>query len=229
MARCPFATWKEITGPSGGFIDGPFRIVHHTTEGSSADSAFAAFLANKSDPHFTVDATSIFQHIDTDQFARSLRHISPGGATNRKSAIQIEVVGFAHLPKGPAALRNVARLCRWIEATYTIPRVWPSGYPTVAVNGKDPGGENRDPTTWAASGGHYGHCHVPENTHWDPGYTLDEVNFLQAASFDAEFRKYLPGQSKLLEGMLPAADPGILRGAVSTMPDHALVANGLPP
>jgi len=29
---------------------------------------------------------------------------------------------------------------------------------------------------------------------------LDEVNFLQAASFDAEFRKYLPGQSKLLEG-----------------------------
>ena len=79
MARCPFATWKEITGPSGGFMDGPFRIVHHTTEGSSADSAFAAFLANKSDPHFTVDATSIFQHIDTDQFARSLRHIPPGG------------------------------------------------------------------------------------------------------------------------------------------------------
>jgi hypothetical protein len=223
MARCPFATWKELTGPSSGFAGGPFRIVHHTTESSSLDSAFAAFLANRSDPHFTVHATAIFQHIDTDQFARSLRHTPPAIETNRASAIQIEVVGFAHLPKGPDALRNVARLCRWIEATHGVPRIWPNGHPTVAVNGQDPGGENRDATTWATSGGHYGHCHVPENSHWDPGYTLDEVNFLQGADFDKEFRAYLSDQGTLLEDLLPPADQAGLRKAVSTMPDHAVV------
>jgi len=25
-------------------------------------------------------------------------------------------------------------------------------------------------------GGHYGHCHVPNNVHWDPAYTAGEVS-----------------------------------------------------
>ena len=29
-------------------------------------------------------------------------------------------------------------------------------------------------------GGHYGHCHVPANTHWDPAYTADEVAFVMS-------------------------------------------------
>ncbi|EHK67647.1 hypothetical protein KYC_04137, partial [Achromobacter arsenitoxydans SY8] len=33
MARCPFATWRPISGSSGPHLGGPFKIVHHTTEG----------------------------------------------------------------------------------------------------------------------------------------------------------------------------------------------------
>ncbi|HEU5180007.1 MAG TPA: hypothetical protein VFW45_04400, partial [Candidatus Polarisedimenticolia bacterium] len=34
---------------------------------------------------------------------------------------------------------------------------------------------NRDASNWTSRGGHYGHSQVPENTHWDPGYTQAEL------------------------------------------------------
>jgi hypothetical protein len=185
MAQCPFATQKVISGSSGGYISGPFKIVHHTTEGASAQGAFDAFTAHRSDPHFTVDRTTVFQHVDTGVAARALRNEEGGVQTNRDSAVQIEVVGFAGAAKNLQTLKNVARLCRWIEKTHGVPKVWPSGLPKPPRNGGDPGGHNRDATTWDGTSGHYGHCHVPENTHWDPAYTRVEVEYLMAAEFDA--------------------------------------------
>ena len=224
MPRCPFATWKPISGSSGPHTGGPFKIVHHTTEGSTAQAALDAFAANRSDPHFTVDGSTIFQHVDTAEGARALRNDLGGVQTNRDSAVQIELVGFAHLPKDPRALANVARLCRWIESTHGVPRIWPSGPPKPAKNGKDPGGHNRDPLTWNTKGGHYGHSHVPENTHWDPAYSAAEAQFVLDATFDAA--------GKLTSTPLPA--PKALpkakaRGAPepkSTMPDHNQVPIG---
>lgn len=185
MAICPFATQNPISGPSGSYIGGPARIVHHTTEGSTAAGAFGAFAESKSDPHFTVDRTTIFQHINTDVAARALRHPQGTAETNRLSAIQIEVVGFAGKPKDRQTLSNVARLCRWIEAQHSVPRVWPNGHPIPPNgNGEDPGGHNRNLANWKAKGGHYGHSQVPNNTHWDPGYTEDEVLFLMESEFE---------------------------------------------
>lgn len=184
MAMCPFAQSKPISGSSGSHTGGPYKIVHHTTEGSSAAAAFSAFAAHRSDPHFTVDKTGIWQHIDTAVAARALRNTPAGGQTNRDSAVQIEVVGFAGSRKDNATLKNVARLCRWIEKTHHIPREWPSGLPKPAKNGGDPGGHNRDTATWENKSGHYGHCHVPENIHWDPAYQKVEVDYLMAAEFD---------------------------------------------
>lgn len=178
MAKCPFAVWKPISGPVGAFVAGPYRIVHHTTEGGSASGAMAAFKANRSDPHFTVDQTTIYQHIDTAQAARALRNVAGGVETNRLSAIQIEVVGTATKPKARPVLENVARLCRWLEKTHAIPTVWPNGPPKTAINGKDPGGHNRNAQNWVKLGGHYGHSNVPENIHWDPAYTADEAKFV---------------------------------------------------
>lgn len=215
MPRCPFATWKPISGPSGPHVGGPFKIVHHTTEGSTAQGALNAFAANKSDPHFTVDATTIFQHVDTAEGARALRNAVGGVQTNRDSAVQIELVGFAHLPKDPRALTNLARLCRWIESTHGVPRVWPSGPPKPAKNGKDPGGHNRNPQVWETQSGHYGHSHVPENTHWDPAYTAAEADFVLNATFDAT--------GKLTSPALPAPKAAPKTRAAppkSTMPDH---------
>ncbi|MBB2671536.1 UNVERIFIED_ORG: lysozyme family protein/DNA/RNA endonuclease G (NUC1)/V8-like Glu-specific endopeptidase [Rhizobium esperanzae] len=217
MARYPGAEWMPISGSSGSFTGGPFKIVHHTTEGSSAAGAFTAFRANRSDPHFTVDENKVYQHIDTNVAARALRNASGGVQTNRDSAIQIEVVGFAHRPKSKATLRNLGRLCRWIESKHGVPKVWPNGQPKPAKNGKDPGGHNRDAHTWDTKGGHYGHSNVPENTHWDPAYTDDEVAFLMQVSADESL------ESLSLEfPSIPATDPG-LGSDYSRMPDHSHV------
>jgi N-acetylmuramoyl-L-alanine amidase len=230
MARCPFATWHPISGSSGPHVGGPFKIVHHTTEGSTAESALQAFAKNRSDPHFTVDATRIFQHIDTAEGARALRNEPGGVQTNRDSAVQIELVGFAHLPKDMRSLTQLARLCRWIEATHGVPRVWPAGVPRPAKNGHDPGGHNRDAPTWDGQSGHYGHCHVPENSHWDPGYSEQEVAFLMDATFDEEGRLVAP-----LLAAAPRKTPSSkarrseakVREPSSTMPDHGVVPTGL--
>jgi N-acetylmuramoyl-L-alanine amidase len=228
MAICPFATQVPISGPSGPHLGGPFKIVHHTTEGHTARGAMDAFRQNRSDPHFTVDGAAIFQHVDTSMGARALRN-GPGGVqTNRDGAIQIELVAFAHLPKDSRALTNVARLCRWIEATHQVPRTWPAGVPRPARNGRDPGGHNRDAAIWDSQSGHYGHCHVPENTHWDPGYTTDEVDFLMAATFDANGR--LISERRRAPVSKRRATPRrvtIPAAATSTMPDHSVVPVGV--
>jgi len=184
MPHCPFAEQKPISGSSGSFTGGPFKIVHHTTEGKTAEGAFDAFRNKKADPHFTVDATKIYQHIDTSVAARALRHPAGTPETNRDSALQIELVGFAGASKNARALANVARLCRWLEATHAIPRAWPAGPPKPPVHGGDPGGHHRDQAIWDAKGGHYGHSQVPNNTHWDPGYSALEAAYVLAAEFD---------------------------------------------
>lgn len=223
MARCPFATWRPISGSSGPHLGGPFKIVHHTTEGSTAQGAMDAFRRNRSDPHFTVDASTIFQHIDTAEGARALRNDPGGVQTNRDSAVQIELVGFAHLPKDSRALTNLARLCRWIEAQHDVPREWPSGRPLPAKNGKDPGGHNRDAATWDSRGGHFGHCHVPENTHWDPAYSAAEADFILAATFSDDGSLLSPAPPPRPAGRRASSSAA----PVSTMPDHGVLAAGI--
>ena len=166
---------------------------------------------NRSDPHFTVDATKIYQHIDTGIGARALKNLRGGVQTNRKSAVQIEVVGFAHLPKGAATLKNVQKLCNWIEQEHGIPKEWPSGPPKPAVNGRDPGDHNRSVANWNNKGGHYGHSQVPENTHWDPAYTAFESAFVIAPAT-------MGASASDLESLEDEPD---LTNEVSRMPDHA--------
>lgn len=219
MPKFPGAIQKPISGPSGAHLGGPFKIVHHTTEGSTAEGAFDAFRTNRSDPHFTIDDTNIYQHIDTAVAARALRNPPGGVQTNRDSAVQIEVVGFAHRPKSKATLRNVARLCRWIEATHGVPQTWPSGLPKpTKPDGKDPGGHNRNALTWDTKGGHYGHSQVPENIHYDPGYLLEEVTFIM--EFDPSHEVLEDFDVRF--AAMAETDPGLATD-VSRMPDHAEV------
>ncbi|WP_295583698.1 N-acetylmuramoyl-L-alanine amidase [uncultured Lamprocystis sp.] len=221
MAKCPFATQKPISGAVGSYTGGPFKIVHHTTEGPSAAGAFAAFENNRSDPHFTVDSATIYQHIDTNKAARSLRNASGGVQTNRDSAIQIEVVGFAGKAKSRATLLNVAKLCRWIEGEHGVPRDWPNGLPKPSTNGHDPGGHNRNAANWNSLGGHYGHSQVPENTHWDPAYTDAEVALLMGVEFDTGEAMMSVGIAEVF-AQIPESEAE-LAAFESTMPDHAVV------
>src|SRR5215472_2091713 len=201
MAQCPFAVSMPLPGSPGGYAgDHPFKIVHHTTEGASADDAFAAYQNTTNIPHFTVDDMTIFQHVDTDAAASALRHPAGTTETNRSSAVQIELVGFAGSPKNPASLKNMARLCRWIETTHNVPQQWPNGFPNPPTpDGQDPGGHNRNQDNWDTKGGHYGHSQVPNNTHWDPGYTAAEVAIV----------------------MQPAAPAPVAAPANGVMADHA--------
>jgi len=121
---------------------------------------------------------TIYQHADTDVAVSALRHPAGTTETNRSSAVQIELIGFASVAKDVGSLGNMARLCRWIEATHQVPREWPNGRPKPAVDGHDPGGHNRNAANWNEKGGHYGHSQVPNNTHWDPGYTDSEVDII---------------------------------------------------
>jgi hypothetical protein len=164
---------------AGKFSGGPFKVVHHTTEGATLAGALTALGSAHAESHFVIDDTKIVQLIDTDEASKSLRN-SPGGVeTNKDGALQMEIVGFAGKAKNPKTLANVAALCRWLEAQYNVPRVWPNGYPkTHTATGQDPGGHNRNPSVWDMKSGHYGHSNVPENTHWDPGYTKEEADIV---------------------------------------------------
>jgi hypothetical protein len=180
MAKCPFAQWMPLPWSAGSYVAGPFKIVHHTTEGSTAAGAFETYRKRHDIPHFTVDDKFIYQHLDTEVAATALAHPSGTVETNRHSAVQFELVGFAGKPKNKASLANVGRLCRWIESTHGVPPAWPNGFPDPPVNGQDPEHHNRNQQNWVTKGGHYGHCHVPANTHWDPAYTADEVAFVMS-------------------------------------------------
>lgn len=220
MPKCPFAEWMPISGGSGDYAAGPFRIIHHTTEGSNATGAFAAFRAHRSDPHFTVGPGKIWQHIDTSVGARALANPPGGVQTNLHSAIQIEVVGFAGADKKTETLTKVARLCRWIEQQHGVPATWAAGPPKTHKNGKDPGGHARSAAVWNTTSGHYGHSQVPENVHWDPGYSRAEAEFVLAAKFDEGGR--------LVNREDPRVAPLLARPALSidaappeVMTDHA--------
>ena len=59
IVHCPFVMQYPNSGSPGSYTGGPFKNVHHTTEGGSAQGAFDSFALHLPDPHFTVDNTAI--------------------------------------------------------------------------------------------------------------------------------------------------------------------------
>jgi hypothetical protein len=176
MSRYPDAIWKDVGAGSGAYKGGPLKIVHHTTESGTSDSAFAAYRSTGCFPQFTAAPEAVYQHLDTMTAGSALRNVSGGVETNRDGAIQIEVVGYAGSQKNPTTLERVADLCRWLEETHLIPPIWPNGPPKYGSS--DPGGHNRNASNWNHQAGHYGHSQVPENTHWDPSYWPEELDLV---------------------------------------------------
>ena len=142
--------------------------------------------------------------------------------TNRDSAIQIELVGFAGSRKNVPALTNLARLLRWLETQHTVPQVWPCGPPRTHKNGKDPGGHNRDAAIWESTSGHYGHSQVPENVHWDPAYDSVELDFLMTARFDDAGRLANRSDAKVAP-LFDRPPLGLDADEPDVMDDHAFV------
>lgn len=179
MSRCPFAVWMPIVRSPGRYLGGPWHIVHHMTEGSTAEGAFAAYRERGIAPTVTIDHQTIYQHFDTEMSASALLNLAGGVQTNRLSCVQIETVGFTNRRKLEPTLQNVAKFCRWVEKEHDIPPIWPNGYPRYGTIG-DPGGHNRSIRNWVSEAGHYGHSQVPENTHYDPGYFPAEIEIVMS-------------------------------------------------
>ncbi|MGW2950776.1 peptidoglycan-binding protein LysM [Streptomyces eurythermus] len=162
-------------GSIGGAMDTPSappRVVWHTTESGTGNSSFDAvgkyLISISAEPHILYDPTTdrLAQYGPLNQSARALKN-DGSTRTNRsgKVCIQIEVLGRAASPftsswkPGP----NFKALMRAIRS-WGVPDVFPMGTPAAKASATV-----RSRTTWATEGGHYGHCNVPGNDHWDPG------------------------------------------------------------
>ena len=103
---------------------------------------------------------------------RALTQWNQDGAAN----IQIEIFfspgcvykGKKYMTVAETPLVNFDKILAWLD-TYDIPRVWPMGEPQWQGNARDVG-------IWNNKAGHYGHCHVPNNTHTDPG-PMPDISF----------------------------------------------------
>ncbi|KUN16519.1 peptidoglycan-binding protein LysM [Streptomyces antibioticus] len=175
-------------GSIGGAMDtpgNPGRVVWHTTESGQGDSSFNAvgkyLITIGAEPHILYDPTTdrLAQYGPLNESARALKNDGTT-RTNRtgKVCIQIEVLGRAGSPftktwkPGP----NFKALMRAIRS-WGVPDVFPMG--ALASQYGDPAAK-RTRSTWLTKGGHYGHCNVPGNDHWDPG-NIDKAALFAAA------------------------------------------------
>lgn len=172
---------RRPEGNGGSMAGGPPRAVWHITwdklgPGGKMPSfdAIAGYLQSVNyAPHLMWDPWSgrIVQFYPADQSARALANQAGGVETNRMGSrcIQVEVwfspgavVGgkkYATVANTPCV--GLDRIVAWMRS-HGIPDRWPLGWPTWDRN-------SRSSSAWTSQAGHYGHCHVPENDHTDPG------------------------------------------------------------
>jgi hypothetical protein len=147
-------TWHVTVSPSGGtWFDAMHRVLTN----------------KKSEPHLLWDPLTdrLGQYFPLDTGGRALGN-DGDRPTNRDGTIniQIEVVGmpdgFTRYWKPGPNYRAMMRAIR----SWGIPDVWPAG--PVSPSGR---ADQQVPRSWSAyvKSGHFGHCHVPGNSHWDPG------------------------------------------------------------
>jgi hypothetical protein len=229
-------------GSIGGAMDSPSapgRVVWHTTESGHGNASFtnvgAYLIRVGAEPHILYDPTTdrLGQYGPLNLSARALRNDGLT-RTNRtgKVCIQIEVLARASKPftgywkPGP----NFRALMRAIRS-WGIPDVWPAGALATSYSSASP----RNRTTWATKGGHYGHCNVPGNDHWDPGNISKEALFeaapkTPAAPAPKPAAPKPPARPTVdLSNLVAAArrDPGLTQGGTTHPEDVRIVERAL--
>lgn len=147
-------TWHVTVSPSGGAM---FTAMH------------GVLTRNRSEPHVLYDPLTdrLGQYFPLNRSARALGN-DGARPTNRDGTIniQIEVVaqpdGFTRYWKPGPNYRALMRAIR----SWGIPDVWPAG--PLAPSGRADQQVSRSWSHYVKSG-HFGHCNVPGNDHWDPG------------------------------------------------------------
>jgi len=172
---------KRPENNGGTMIGGPPRAVWHITwdqlgAGGKMPSfdAISNYLQSVNYcPHLMWDPWSgrIVQYYPANASGRALGNKSGGVETNRegRACIQVEtwfspgavVGGKRYNTVADTPCTNIDKIVQWMRS-WGIPDAWPLGWPKWS-------GNSRNSTTWSKYAGHYGHCHVPENDHTDPG------------------------------------------------------------
>jgi hypothetical protein len=216
----------------------PARVVWHTTESGAGNAAFNSvgkYLTSiGAEPHFLYDPTTdrLGQYGPLDQSARALKN-DGSTRTNRtgRACIQIEVLGRAATP-----FTGYWRPGKNFKALMSAIRSWgiPDEFPLPLA--KTASATKRDRSVWLAKGGHYGHCNVPGNDHWDPGAINTAALFAAApkASGGTSSTKPASVPTVSLANVLEAArkDPKAAQGKTTHASDvkpveKALKAAGL--
>jgi hypothetical protein len=163
----PAASRSLTFGGCGPHVHGPYRIVLHTTEGPTIAGALGAYRSSGNYPHFTVDGNTVEQHCPLEVGSTALKHPSGTPETNRASAIQIEIVGYAaHADQLPTRL--LVPLLEWIAAQ-TGARLEAAAFKAYPSSAGFTNGIRFSDAEWASFNGICGHQHVPNNDHGDPG------------------------------------------------------------
>ena len=153
---------------AGAFTGGGWKLVWHTTESSrdAVDAMWNVLRDKRAAPHIVIGMKPgiglpvAIQCIPFNRAARALEHNS-GPETNRANCIQVEVCGRAASSNGWADnwYRALANLGLLISHRVPIPLKRPRPFPDGRYTGLG----------FVRATGHVGHCHVPGNTHSDPG------------------------------------------------------------
>lgn len=172
---------RQPEGNGGSMVGGPPRAVWHVTWSALNTSghmpSFDAIVNYLKEvnyaPHLMWDPWTgrIVQFYGAGESARALENQSGGAETNRqgKHCIQVEVYftpgaivgGKKYNTVADTPCKGLDEIVAWMR-TLGIPDAWPAGWPKWS-------GNSRSVSTWETRAGHYGHCHVPENDHSDPG------------------------------------------------------------
>jgi hypothetical protein len=167
------------------------KVLHHTSEGSSAAGCIAAVRSSGSWPHLASEWTGgrlrNFQHMSLDVAARALEHPAGTPETNRANVVQIEHVGFTddayrarvgadpslHVSRWPGARwAAIGAMCREIEALTGCP----ASTGISAARWARPAGWRHDGHAFLAYRGHTAHVFAPSNHHTDgTGFQIDLV------------------------------------------------------
>lgn len=177
MIRLANAQWHPIPDrPGKPYINGTphWKMVLHTTEGTTVDSALEAYA--RFPPHLLYDPSDrqLIQHISLDKASYALR----GSASEASWAVQLEIVGRARSSSSMSE-EMLAHLCE--DVLIPVRKYCPFALASPEFHGPEGYGAGSiyrmALTQWQAYTGIVGHQHAPSpDTHWDPG--LIPIDFI---------------------------------------------------
>ena len=169
----------------GSHVAGPWRLVIHRTEGWDVDASIGTYRQRGVWPHFTADIRPgqfrLVQHGPLNVAASAMKNLPGGVETNRRQAIQIEVVGFTDRPFGDENWQWLGAQLAPIFAGGEIKaesttRAWVDASDGFIARPDAP--QRMTYLEWDTFNAICGHQHVPENDHYDPG-KIDIVGLCQ--------------------------------------------------